>query len=97
MVGPTVIAETLSLALVLLAFIIMTALALRARSTRSLQFQLFVFTAILVAAEIPRILESVGLIVITEPLETGGLLLHTVSMAVLSGFVAHRTYRFLRG
>lgn len=60
------------------------------RRIRSLQFQMFIFGLILLISEIPRIQETTGLISISEPMETFGLALHTVSMGVLSGFILYR-------
>ncbi len=89
------IAETLSLILVITSFAILTRLALRVRTLRSLQSQFFIFSLILTISEIPRILETLGLIDIT-PYQLLGLAVHTVSMIALGAFLVYRAYRFLR-
>lgn len=89
------IAETLSLILVLISFAILTRLAIRTKTLRSLQTQFFIFSLILVISEIPRILETLELIDIT-PYQLPGLTAHTISMIALGSFVIYRAYRFLR-
>ena len=89
------IGETLSLILVISSFAILTGLALRTKTSRSLQSQFFIFSLILAISEIPRILETLGLIDIT-PYQLPGLAVHTVSMIALGAFVVYRAYRFLR-
>ena len=89
------IGETLSLILVVTSSAILTRLALRVHTLRSLQSQFFIFSLILTISEIPRILETLELIDIT-PYELSGLAIHTVSMVALGYFVFYRAYRFLR-
>lgn len=89
------IAETISLILVITSFAILTALAIRTKTLRSLQTQFFIFSLILIISEIPRILETLELIDVT-PYKLPGLAAHTISMIALGSFVVYRAYRFLR-
>ena len=88
------IMETFSLLFVVASFLVFTVLILRVKTTRSLQFQLWVFSFVLLISELPRIFETLGLIDI-EPLELLGLEIHTISMFAFGLFVAYRAYRFL--
>ncbi len=63
------IGETISFILILLSFAILTSLAFKAKSIRSLQFQLFLFALILVISEVPLMLESLGFLSL-EPIKT---------------------------
>ena len=89
-------AEILSLAYILASFIILAYLALRAKSTRSFQFEMFLFVMVLASAELPAVLYhlsglDLGIIV------TYGLEVHSLSMFILAGFVAYRIYGFFKG
>jgi len=88
-------AETLSLLLIFASFFIIAYLTIKVRSPRSFQFEMFLFTIVLVAAEIPHILDSLAMINLGA-LEAWGLPIHSVSMVILSVFVAYRTYGFFR-
>jgi len=90
------LAEALIWAGMFLALIIFGRLALRARSTRSLQFQLSVFLLIWTAAESLRLLESVGLIQSSPESLLLGLGLHTVSMLAYAFFLVYRWGRLAR-
>jgi hypothetical protein len=92
----SLITGLISLALIVVSFIVITYLFYRVRSVKSLQFGIFIFALILLISEGPRILNSLGILNLT-PLENVGLLLHTISMAFLSGFIAVRVYRYFRG
>jgi len=56
---------------------------------------MIVFTVVLVAAEIPRVLCSLRLVDL-DWLVGVGVYLHGASMVVLAGFVAFRVYGFFR-
>jgi hypothetical protein len=88
-------ADTLSLVLIVATFLIITYLALRARTIRSFQFEMFVVLLVLVLAEIPKILDSLAIINISS-IETTGLIIHTVSMVFLSLFILIRASRYLK-
>ena len=89
--------EVLSLILILASFAIIAYLALRTKTLRSFQFEMFLFMLVLAIAETPRILETLGLITEGHYYDLIGLEVHTVSMLVLAVFVALRTYKFWRG
>jgi predicted membrane channel-forming protein YqfA (hemolysin III family) len=89
--------EILSLVLVLGSLAIITYLALRTKTFRSFQFEMFLFMLVLGVAEVPRILETLGLIAATPYYDQIGLEVHSVSMAILTAFVALRVYGFRRG
>ena len=89
-------AEFLSLVFVIGAFLILAYLALRVRTRRSFQFEMFLFALVLGAAEVPHIaLDMSGLDL--GPLVTYGLEVHSVSMVILASFVAYRVYGFFKG
>jgi hypothetical protein len=88
-------AELTSLALILASFLVITYLASRTRSRRTFQFEMFLFTVVLVTAEIPRTLYSLGVVDLSW-LSTFGLGIHSVSMVILSAFVAVRINGFFR-
>lgn len=89
------VTELISLLLLLLALGFFARLAYRAKSVSSLQFQLLIFVVILDIAEIPHILDEIGLIEI-GPYETLGLFIHTLSMVVLAVAVAYRFYKLVK-
>jgi hypothetical protein len=89
-----VAAEIFSLVLIVLSFLIVTYLTAKTRNRRTFQFEMFLFTVILVAAEIPRTLYSLHVIDI-DALSTAGLGIHSVSMVILTGFVALRVRGFV--
>jgi hypothetical protein len=92
----TMAGEYVSFVLIIAGFIVFLVLGLRTRSRSSFQFQMFLFALFLTASELPRILNTLGLISISS-IEDTGLELHTVSMVVLTGFVGYRVYGFFRG
>ena len=81
--------------LIVASFLIITYLALRAKTIRSFQFEMFVVLLVLVLAEIPKILDSLAIINISS-IETTGLIIHTVSMVFLSVFILIRASRYLK-
>ena len=87
--------ETLSLVLVVLVMVTFLALALRARSLRSLQGQMFVVVLIVFAAEVPHILWETGAIDLGW-IGDYGLEVHSVSMVLLAVFLAYRIWGFLK-
>ena len=87
--------ELASLILVSVTLVIAIILAMRARSTRSFQFEMFVWVLVLFFSEIPRIVETIGLADISS-IGDAGLLVHTASMVLLTGFVGVRTYKFFK-
>jgi hypothetical protein len=90
------IAEIVSLFLILASTILIVYLNLRVRNIRTFQFEMLLFTIILVAAEIPRTLYSLGVIDL-DFLSPTGLEIHSVSMVILALFVSYRTVGFFRG
>jgi hypothetical protein len=91
----TVAVEIFSLALILASFVVITYLTYRIRSRRTFQFEMFLFTVVLVAAEVPRVLYSLHVIDL-DALSTVGLGIHSVSMVILTGFVIIRLNGFFR-
>ncbi|QQG48850.1 MAG: hypothetical protein HY247_00570 [archaeon] len=87
--------EYISLVLVIFAFLTFAILAMKSRSLRSLQGQMFVVVLIIFAAELPRILWTIGIVDLSW-LADYGLEVHSVSMVLLTGFLAYRIYGFLR-
>ena len=90
------IAEIVSLLLILASTVLIVYLNFRIRNIRTFQFEILIFTLILVAAEIPRTLYSLGVIDL-DALSPAGLAIHSVSMVFLVLFVAYRTAGFFRG
>jgi E3 ubiquitin-protein ligase DOA10 len=88
--------EALSLILILASFVVIAYLAFRVRTVHSFQFEMFLFMLVLAVAEIPRILETLGVFA-DGPYDLLGLEVHSVSMVILVAFVAIRVYRFWRG
>jgi len=98
-VGPSIdlasAGEIVSLLLIFATFCILAYTAYRSRSTRSFQFEMFIFILILAFAEIPRIFETI-LGWQMESADFYGLVIHTVSMFVLAFFVISRAYKFMK-
>jgi hypothetical protein len=90
-----IVAELISLTLIIASFLVVTYLTLRSRSRKSFQFEMFLFTVVLVVAEIPRTLYSLGIIDL-DWLSAFGLEIHSVSMVTLTAFVAIRFNGFFR-
>jgi hypothetical protein len=90
------IAEIVSLFLILASTVLIVYLNLRIRNIRTFQFEILLFTIILVAAEIPRTLYSLKVIDL-DFLSPTGLEIHSVSMVILALFVSYRTVGFFRG
>ncbi len=85
--------EILSLVLITTSFLLMAYLVYRAKTVKSFQFQMFVVLLVLTAAEVPHILSSIGVLDISG-IEDIGLLVHTVSMIVLVGFISLRVAKY---
>lgn len=94
--GPAVVSEFVSLLLILFSIILIAYLNSKLRKMRTFQFEMLVFVIVLAAAEIPRTLYSLG-VVDLDWLSTAGLAIHSLSMAILSIFVAYRIYGFFKG
>jgi len=90
------VAELGSLFLILASFVLIVYLNFRVRNVRTFQFEILLFAIVLVVAEIPRTLYSLGLVDL-DALSPAGLELHSVSMVILTLFVAYRTVGFFRG
>jgi len=88
-------AEVLSLAFVLAAFFVLAYLAVRVKTRRSFQFEMFVFALVLGAAEVPKILDDLSGLDLGV-MVTYGLEVHSLSMVILAGFVGYRIYGFFR-
>ena len=91
----TQIGESLSLLLILLVMGLFVIAMARTKTLRSFQFEMFVFAIVLFAAEVPRVLGTLGLVDVNS-YEDFGLEVHSVSMVVLVAFVAIRVYGFQR-
>lgn len=89
-------AEVLSLIFIVASFLILAYLALKVRSRRSFQFEMFLFALILGSAEVPAVLYQMSGLDLGV-LVTYGLEVHSVSMVFLAAFVAYRIYGFFRG
>jgi hypothetical protein len=89
--------EVASLVLVLSSFVIIAYLALRTKTFRSFQFEMFLFMLVLAVSEVPKILETLGVITGGPYYDLVGLEIHSASMVVLAIFVALRIYRFWGG
>ncbi len=86
-------AETLSLVLVMATFVVFLGIVLRVRAHRGLQLDLFIFSLILFSSEVPHILNTLGILPMSEQFRVAGLGLHTLSMGVLCFAI---TYRFFQ-
>src|SRR5690242_14637522 len=89
--------EAFSLILVISSFVLITYLAFRAKSIRSFQFEMFLFVLVLAVSEIPRILETLGALTEGPYYDQVGLEIHSVSMVILTAFIALRVYKFSKG
>ena len=89
-------AEFLSLVFVIGAFLILAYLALRVKTRKSFQFEMFLFALVLGAAEVPHIVLDISGLDL-GPLVTYGLEVHSISMVILASFVAYRVYGFFKG
>lgn len=76
------------------AFILYLYLALKAKSYKSLEFQLSIFLIIWIIAEALRVMEYMGFIEGNQNLSLLGLFIHTISMVLFAFFIS---YRFLGG
>jgi hypothetical protein len=88
--------ELTSLLLIVASFLIVAFLAYRTKTIRSLQFEMFIVLLIIMAAEVPKILSSLGLVSISG-IEDVGLVVHTTSMVFLCAFITLRASRYFRG
>ncbi len=82
-----------SLALIFTAFGLIAALSMRSRTVSSFQFELYIFILVIVFAEVPGILISLGWLQNLQVYALAGLELHSLSMAFLSAFVLWRAYK----
>ena len=90
-------AETAILGGLLIAFVLFVRMAIRAGTVRSFQFQLSTFLAVWAISEVPRYLDSMGILDLT-PISEYGLAIHTVSMVMFAAFITFRFSKFvLRG
>jgi hypothetical protein len=89
-------AELFTSIVIVLATIVFARLAVKSRSLGSLRFQLSIFILIWVAAELPHIAGSLGIIDETS-YQTLGLTFHFLSMAAFALFVGARSFQFLAG
>jgi hypothetical protein len=79
-----------SLSLIFIAFGLIALLSMRSRTTSSFQFELYVFILVVVMAEVPGILINLGFLPALASYELDGLIVHSFSMAFLSGFILWR-------
>ena len=91
----TATGESTSLLLISGVLVIFAVASVKVRTLRSFQTEMLVFALVLFAAEVPRILGTLGFIDVT-PYEDLGLEVHSASMVVLALFVAYRVYGFRR-
>lgn len=82
-----------SLVLIFVAFGLIAALSMRSRTISSFQFELYVFVLVVVMAEVPAILINLGFLPSLAQYELDGLIVHSFSMAFLSGFILWRAYK----
>ena len=69
-------------------------MAIKAGTVRSLQFQLSAFLAVWAISEVPRYLDSMGILDLT-PIRDYGLAIHTVSMVMFAAFITFRFSKFV--
>ena len=79
---------------VLVALFLFLRMAVSAGTVRSLQFQLAAFLAVWSLSEIPRVLDSIGVINLA-PFSLYGMMIHTVSMILFGFFITYRFSRFV--
>src|SRR5215472_15737764 len=79
---------------VTIAAIVFARLAYKSKNPRSLQFQLSIFILLWAAAEMPHILDTIGMIDETS-YATLGLTFHFISMAFFAIFVGTKSFQFL--
>lgn len=91
----TTAGELVSLALIAGILAVLIISSYKTKTYRSLQFQMLLFAIVLFAAEIPRVLSTLGVLDIAG-LEDIGLELHSVSMVILVLFMAYRIRSFMR-
>jgi hypothetical protein len=70
-------------------------LAYRAKTSKSLQFEMFVVLFVLVVSEVPKLLNDLGVLNFSA-IEDTGLIIHTFSMILLSLFIALRAGKYFR-
>ncbi len=88
-------AEIVSLIFIVLSLLVIAFLSYRVKTVKSFQFEMFIIVLVLLLAEVPRMLDTIGLIQ-TSGVEGIGLLLHTASMIFLAGFILIRVFRFFK-
>src|SRR5437660_10347849 len=79
---------------VLVALALFVRMALSAGTVKSLQFQLAAFLSVWAISEIPRVLDSIGVINLGS-ISLYGMIIHTVSMVLFAVFVTYRFSRFV--
>ena len=79
---------------VLVALILFLRMALSAGTVKSLQFQLAAFLSVWAISEIPRVLDSIGVINLGS-ISLYGMMIHTVSMVLFAVFITYRFSRFV--
>ncbi|MDA4121968.1 MAG: hypothetical protein OK456_02160 [Thaumarchaeota archaeon] len=88
-------ADWLSLVLVFASFLVMAFLTYRVKTIRSFQFEMFVVLLVITLSEVPKLLNDIGIINISD-IETTGLEIHTVAMVFLAVFVSLRATKYLK-
>ena len=88
-------ADWLSIVLIVASFLVVAYLAYRAKTIKSLQFEIFVVLLVITASEVPKILANIGLVDISG-IETTGLIIHSVAMVILAAFIALRAAKYLK-
>jgi hypothetical protein len=82
------------LAGVIFALFLFSRMALSAGTIKSLQFQLAAFLCVWSISEIPRVLDSIGVISLGA-ISLYGMMIHTVSMVLFALFITYRFSRFV--
>jgi hypothetical protein len=87
-------AETIILGGVLVALVLFVRMAIKAGTVRSFQFQLSAFLVVWAISEIPRYLDSMGILDLT-PIRLYGLVIHMISMILFAFFIIFRFSKFV--
>jgi len=81
---------------VLIALVLFVRMAVSAGTIRSLQFQLAGFLTIWTLSEVPRVLNSIGVLNLAA-ISLYGTMTHTASMVAFAIFIVYRFSRFVLG
>ncbi len=93
--GPIFAVETVILVGVIIALILLIRMVLKAKTLRSMQSQLSIFLTLWAVSEIPRYMDTIGLLDLSS-IRIYGLAVHTVSMVLFELFIVYRFLMFVR-